>query len=293
MTKFFKITLVVLFLVTCVNCDGPPTIISSKKPHGKFSARQSTDSPPYQGTVFIDPAVLTDEDKNARKKLKYKGEKCRTIWHGHLDEWVDIKIYMFKLIFKDGVKMNVWVDPEYGSMEKAKEVAMKVTRSLGNIHEFLRRRIYVIVILSEGEGASADPDGGVITWHEQTYDEEDGFYVEESYLHEAAHTSIDNDMYSTTAWDSAVEADSNYISVYARDNPDGEDVAESFGAWYALKSGRLNKSDTQKIMNAIPNRLALFDDFYSNQDSYPVSGKKSGRKYKMPKKKDYGDWYHC
>eukprot|EP00555_Chaetoceros_dichaeta_P006540 CAMPEP_0198265906 /NCGR_PEP_ID=MMETSP1447-20131203/25448_1 /TAXON_ID=420782 /ORGANISM="Chaetoceros dichaeta, Strain CCMP1751" /LENGTH=197 /DNA_ID=CAMNT_0043955673 /DNA_START=384 /DNA_END=977 /DNA_ORIENTATION=+ len=195
------------------------------------------------------------------------------------------------MAFKDKIKFHVWVDPKYGSMKKAKEMARKVTRILGSLPEFLRRHVHVIAILSEGEGANIDGPGGVITWHENTFNE-NGF-DEEGFMHETAHTIIDNDMYGTTAWESAVQADPNYISQYAKDYPDREDVAESFVAWYALKSGRLNNDDEEKISTAIPNRVALFDDLYSNEDFYPVSGKKSGTKYSMPKKIDYnGGWYH-
>merc|ERR1712038_444546 len=271
-------------------------------PKEKFSTSRLSDSnsPPYWGSVFIDHAVLTNEDPNAiRSRTRYKGQKCRTIWHGHLGEWLNIEVFTFKMFFKDKIKFYVWVDPKYGSRSEAKKVAKRVTRSLGTLPEFLRSDIHIIAILSEGDGANADVSGGVITWHEKTFDEDGGnkkeSYVEEVNIHEAAHTSIDNDIYGTAAWDNAVRADPTYISQYAKDYPNSEDVAESFGAWYALKSGRLNDSDREKITEAIPNRLALFDDMYSNENTYwyPVSGERSGRKYKSPTKKDWGAWYHC
>lgn len=291
---------VVLALVTGAYCDDPPTITNPYVPKEKISTSRSADSPPYGGAVFIDHVVLTNEDPNAiQTRVKYRGQKCRTIWHQHLGEWLDIETYIFKLFFKDNIKFYAWVDPKFGRKSKAKKVAKRVTRSLGTLPEFLRRDIHVIAILSEGDGANADISGGVITWHDKTFKEDGGnkkeSYVEEVYLHEVAHTSIDNDIYNTAEWENAVQADPTYISDYAKDYPNSEDVAESFGAWYALKSGRLNTSDEELITEAIPNRLALFDDLYSigNTDWYPVSGEKSGRAYKSPKKKDWGSWYHC
>jgi len=299
---FFALAYAVAFtLVTCAYCEeGPPTITKPYMPKGKFSTNRSKDSPPYYGAVYIDNVVLTKEDPNAIKNLvRFKGQKCRTIWHQHLEEWVNIEAYIFQMMTKDKIKFYAWVDPKYGSKSKAKKIAKKVTKSLGSLPEFLRKDIHVIAILSEGGGANADTGGGVITWHEPTFKEDGGntkkSYVEEVYTHEGAHTSIDNDIYYTDAWDNAVQADPNFISDYAKDSPDSEDVAESFGAWFALKSGRLDESDQKKITGAIPNRLALFDDLYSfeNADWYPIYGKKSGKKYKTPTKKDWGGWYHC
>jgi len=305
MMKFFTLAYTAgTFLVPGVNCDGPPTLSYPYGPKTKFPVGQSTNytsldststSPPFGGTVFISKKVLTENDPNAfNKRIKYIGRECRSIYHEHLEKWVELKnAFVFKIKFKDGIKFIVWVDPKYKSKKRAKEVIKKMIPSWGTIPEFLRRDIHVIAILSEGEGANADVTGGVITWHEKTFDIDEG-YNEEVCFHEAAHTSVDFDVYNTDGWDAAVKADRNYISEYASDYPDDEDVAESFGAWYALKSGRLDQSDNEKITSAIPHRLALFDDLYSDDaDWFPVSGQKSGRKYKRPKKKDWGTSYDC
>ena len=52
------------------------------------------------------------------------------------------------------------------------------------------------------------------------------------------------------------------VSTYARDNPTREDVAESFLPYYALRylPERLSEADKAAIRNAIPHRIAYFDE---------------------------------
>ena len=51
--------------------------------------------------------------------------------------------------------------------------------------------------------------------------------LEETLVHEAAHTSLDAAHASAPAWLAAQSADPTFISTYARDFPNREDIAES------------------------------------------------------------------
>ena len=59
--------------------------------------------------------------------------------------------------------------------------------------------------------------------------------LDETFIHEAVHTSLDSYVYDTDEWDAAVTEDGIYISDYARDNPDREDIAETFLVWFATR----------------------------------------------------------
>ena len=62
-------------------------------------------------------------------------------------------------------------------------------------------------------------------------------------------------------WRAAQDADGGFISDYARDHPDREDVAESILPYFAVRfrPGRLSAEDRAAIEATIPNRLAYFD----------------------------------
>ena len=57
-------------------------------------------------------------------------------------------------------------------------------------------------------------------------------------------------------------ADRKFISTYAKNYPDREDVAESATAWYAIRmrTDRQPVSDVELTESTIPNRMNLFDE---------------------------------
>jgi hypothetical protein len=112
-------------------------------------------------------------------------------------------------------------------------------------------------------------------------------FIEEIFLHEAAHTTLDygwGGLVSKSAWQAAQQADGRFISDYAKGFPDREDLAESYGAfaaWQAWRvSGRL-KEHARVIETTIPHRLELFralgpefaflSDDCSSLQTYPVT----------------------
>ena len=66
-------------------------------------------------------------------------------------------------------------------------------------------------------------------------------FTEEVMFHEAAHTSLDVAHANAPGWREAQRADGGFISTYARDNPDREDIAESILPYFAVRvhTGRI------------------------------------------------------
>ena len=62
-----------------------------------------------------------------------------------------------------------------------------------------------------------------------------GDILDETLIHEAAHTSLDKRLYNTAKWNAAVAADGKYISNYARSFPWREDIAETYLVWFATR----------------------------------------------------------
>ena len=59
--------------------------------------------------------------------------------------------------------------------------------------------------------------------------------MEEHVIHEAVHVSWDHDHLSAPGWQEAQRADPGFISHYARDYPDREDLADTAVAWFAVR----------------------------------------------------------
>lgn len=86
--------------------------------------------------------------------------------------------------------------------------------------------------------------------------------LEETLAHEAAHVSLDDDYADASGWRAAQRSDPTFISTYARDNPDREDVAESYVPYFAVsqRRGRIDEAVAAQIEAAIPARLKFFAD---------------------------------
>ena len=80
-------------------------------------------------------------------------------------------------------------------------------------------------------------------------------------LHEATHASLDTDHGRSPAWREAQARDPNFISEYAKQNPEGEDLAETLGPYLAvrLRPDRCSLEDRELVLNGIPNRVAYLD----------------------------------
>ena len=98
-------------------------------------------------------------------------------------------------------------------------------------------------------------------------------YHEEVMVHEAAHVSLDPKVLSDPKWLAAQKADGAYISNYAKNYPQREDVAESFLAYLAARylPSRISKSWETTILQTIPNRIAYFDALLSAGDMKPFT----------------------
>ena len=60
----------------------------------------------------------------------------------------------------------------------------------------------------------------------QSIDYENQGILEETLVHESTHTSLDGKYANAPEWLAAQEADNTFISTYARDFPEREDLAE-------------------------------------------------------------------
>ncbi len=98
--------------------------------------------------------------------------------------------------------------------------------------------------------------------------------VEEVFVHEAAHVALDPEHRDSSGWRAAQRADGVFISDYARDHPDREDIAESFLTYLAVRyrPERLTDAERAAILTAIPNRLIYFDEQGFDMSPYERRG---------------------
>lgn len=215
--------------------------------------------PPFGGTTFIDPDILTPDDPTAFASLTPAGRGTRTMFDRRVNDWIRVEAHLFDARFSDGLNAEVQVNPEFDGAEAA-EVAEKFAREIGRLPTALRTGLETVWIHQGTEPFGGGNDNILIHVGQADLYEGDGF-LHETLLHEATHTSLDPSHARSAGWTAARTADGNFISEYARDFPDREDLAETFVVWFAVRHARdrIAESLYDTIFATIPHRIAYLD----------------------------------
>jgi len=224
--------------------------------------------PPYSGTIFIDPDIITPSDSSAIQSTTYTGQETVTMYDRRVPGWVNVNAYLFDVVWNDGLTSVAQVNAEFGNVESARVEAEKYGFLIGQLPHCLREDVDEIWIHK-----GVEPFGGgnksILIHTGQSINYENDGIIEETLVHEACHTSLDASHASSKGWINAQNLDEEFISTYAKDNPTREDIAESFLPWLAVRyrQSNISESDYNSIVQTIPNRLAYFDNI--NFDLYP------------------------
>ena len=222
-------------------------------------------APPFGGTIFIDPDIITPADPTTFVGLTGKGQGLRSMFDRRADAFIQVQAYLFDASFSDGLMAEAQVNPEFGSVEAARARADKYAPVIGRLPRALRVSVATVWI-----HAGVNPFGGGNN-NLLIHDGQGDLYIaqgilEETFVHEASHTSLDAAHANSAGWLTAQTRDGNFISTYARDNPTREDVAETFLTWLAVRyrSARITPTLANTIQQTVPNRLLYFDSLGLN-----------------------------
>ena len=217
-------------------------------------------SPPYAGTLHELPAdILTAKDPTTLIEFTEQGKGTRVNFDRRKDKFSPCEVWLYRAVYKGGRVIEVQVNQEFNAA-KARKQAERFASIIGQLPHCLRRDIDALWIHDGNK-----PMGGgnrSVTIHVAQADElEAKGRLEEVFLHEAAHTSLDGDHAKSVGWQAAQAKDKKFISNYARDFTVREDVAESFPAWFETRQrrSRMPSAVIKTIEKTIPARLAYFD----------------------------------
>ncbi len=232
-------------------------------------------TPPFSGTIFLDPDIVTPADPSTFMDVTSTGRGMRTMFDRRVNNWITTNAYLFFAQFDDGLSAEIQVNPEFGSEAESLAQAERFAPFIGQLPTALRRDLQTVWI-----HRGVQPFGGGnnnILIHTGQADEylRDGI-LEETLIHEATHTSLDGRYASTPEWQAAQAADQNFISTYARDFPNREDMAESFLLYLAIRfrSDRISPQLASSINITMPNRIEYFESL--NLIMHPYSNTVTG-----------------
>ena len=216
-------------------------------------------SPPFSGTIFLDPDILTEADPTTFQKIEDAGRGDRTMYDRR-SGWVYENAFLFNASFSDLPDVEIQVNPEFGDTNTARAQAEAYAPVIGRLPRCLRVDVFTVWI-HKGNNPFGGGNNNLLIHTGQADQYVASGILEETLVHEASHTSLDADHATASGWLDAQAADGNFISTYARDNPTREDVAETFLLYFALRygTGRISQSLIATIKDTIPNRIAYFD----------------------------------
>lgn len=217
--------------------------------------------PPYSGTIFLDPDIITSSDATTFTGLEYTGQGLRTMFDRRINNWAEHNAYLFIAHYSDGADIEIQVNPEYGSEQAAASVAEFYAPVFGRLPAALRNDVETSWIHMGDEAFGGGNNNLLIHTGSIAQSYIDDGILEEALVHEAAHTSLDPYYADAAGWLAAQNNDPGFISTYARDNPDREDIAESFLVYIAVRfrANRISNDMAAVIEQTIPNRIEYFE----------------------------------
>ena len=225
--------------------------------------------PPFGGTMWDLPDLITSSDYTIYSTSVYQGIETRLFYDRSIPDFIDYPAHIYKVNFGDGLSVDFEIYSEF-TEEEAESIEQKYAPLIGQLGKELRKNIKSFEFLKGDEVATAqrsdDLNYANITLHtgwlnNVVQTRPDGDKTEELLIHESAHLSIDPYVYGQQGWVDAVNLDGNYLSTYAKDNPDSEDIAETFQAYIAVKyfPDRISNSLRDTILSVCLNRFKYFD----------------------------------
>lgn len=232
-------------------------------------------SPPFSGTIFIDPDIVTGDDPSAFVAVASTGQGMRTMYDRRVNAFIQVNAWLHNATFDDGLSIEVQVNPEFGDAATAIRIAEEYAWYVGQLPTALRTLVETMWIHQGVQPFGGGNNNILIHTGQSALYVADGI-LEETLIHEAAHSSLDPLYASAPGWLSAQSADPVFISTYARDFPNREDIAESFVPYVAARyrSDRISADLKATIEASIPNRMAFLDGL--GLDMYPIAGTVTG-----------------
>ena len=217
--------------------------------------------PPFGGTAFVTPDILIASDPSVFGQVVDKGRGTRTVFDRRTNAFGPINAYLFEARGSDGSVLEAQINPEFGSVDAARIEANRYVRIIGQMPWTSRRNVRSFAVHQGDLDYGGNRNGTLLIHAGRTATYETRGVLEEILIHEAAHASLDERHESAPGWLSAQNADGEFISTYAKDNPTREDVAETYLLYLAVRdtSGRISEALKTQIASVIPNRIAYFD----------------------------------
>ena len=228
---------------------------------------------PFRGTSWVTPAIL-GPDSTVLETLTYAGRGMREVYDRRLRKWIRINALLFDARIVEWM-VEFRANPQFGDVETAKWHVDRFAPSLGRLPAVFLADLSSVAI-NGGDGNFGGSPGSILIHANDpaTWTTARKGFLEEVFLHEAAHAVLDEAHARADAWRAAQAADGVFLSEYAGNNPVREDIAETAVMYFAVRyrPESLTSDDRWIILTSIPNRLAYFEEQDLDMSPYEPRG---------------------
>ena len=212
--------------------------------------------PPYSdtaGTVFD---IIQESDPGTFTCLQYMGRGDRQIWDKRVDNEPIVNAFLFMSRHNDGTNIEIAINPEFETVEDARKEALRYAKPLGQLPTVLRQGIQRFSVHKGRKGFHSGP-GQVVAYAATTDNRLSYDHLEETIFHESVHASWDAEHRLSPGWVDAQNSDGRFLTDYARNSPEREDLAETalFACAILHYPDRFPPVDTADTLGAVPNRI--------------------------------------
>lgn len=174
--------------------------------------------------------------------------------------------HFFEARYTDGSIVEIRIHPDLLIDTAPETQAERIAIPLGLLPTELRSKIERVGFLDGDAAAQADGGGeGIHVYEDNVAVRESANRFEETLFHESVHTSLDDIYANSPEWRAAQDADEQFLTEYAAEQPEREDLAETaLYAWALLHyPERISSADAAAWTELVPNRLAFIETILS------------------------------
>jgi hypothetical protein len=229
---------------------------------------------PYGSTMDTVFDIIQTSDPSAFVCLQYMGRGDRQIWDKRVNGEPTVNAFLFVARYDDGTNIEIAINPEFETKEKARAAALRFANPLGQLPTLLRKGVHRFSVHMGEKGFHAGT-GQIVVYSGMADKRASYDHLEESLFHESVHASLDEDHRLSDAWKKAQASDGRFLTTYAQQDPEREDLAETALFAFAILQhpDRFPPADTAETVRAVPNRIEYFKQFFPpGQSIFSVVG---------------------
>ena len=222
--------------------------------------------------VSNDIDFIRTDDPSVTFKMEEKGRARKEMPDKRSDELFLDQVPTLSLNYEDGSKVEIWLSPKLKDHASATRYASLVGAALGKLPTPMRTTLSHVIIHDGDETAYAEEEGRFFVLYSKNIEKRILTHdLEETVFHEAVHATLEAEHAKSPEWINAQKADPGFITDYAEQLPQKEDLPESALFAYTLTKhpGRLPTKVERAVHKTMPHRLEYLGRLFQSLDTKP------------------------